>query len=333
MTVLDQLDSDVIDVSATTTKVSLLYDAAPWNDGILLTSDQTQFSMSNAEAGLTPTSIAIKPVTSYGVNTKAGLAVLGSEVYFSTERNGYAAVREYSLISGNAEATTASDITAHVPRYIPAGVSKLVPAEDINALFVLTNGAPSRVYAYQFYWVSSSEKAQSAWHYWDFGADARVLSGTYLGGYLMLVIARADGLYLERVNLQSGARPASSPVQVHLDRRLELTGVYVPQNDRTQVNLPYGADTTRFQLVRGSAFSAQPGALIDPTTYTWIGNTILQVPGNQTAGQLIGGHKYELRFRFSQQFPRKGGRHRDLFRAASAPHHDGLLPEHRILQD
>lgn len=305
MTVLDQLDSDVIDVSATTTKVSLLYDAAPWNDGILLTSDQTQFSMSNAEAGLTQTSIAIKPVTSYGVNTKAGLAVLGSEVYFATERNGYASVREYALISGNAESTTASDITAHVPRYIPAGVSKLIPAEDINALFVLTDGAPSRVYAYQFYWVSSSEKAQSAWHYWDFGANARVLSGTYLGGYLMLVIARADGLYLERVNLQSGARPASSPVQVHLDRRLELTGVYVPQNDRTQVNLPYGADTSRFQLVRGSAFTAQPGALIDPTTYTWIGNTILQVPGNQTAGPLIGGHKYELRFQFSQQFPRK----------------------------
>lgn len=305
MTVLDYLDSDVIDVSATTTQVSILYDAAPWNEGIILTSDQTQFSMTNGEAGLSPTSIAIRPVTSYHVNTRAGLATLGSEVYFSVERSGYAAVREYSLISGNSEATTAADITAHVPRFIPAGVSKLVPAEDANALFVLTDGAPSRLYVYQFYWLSSSEKAQSAWHYWDFGAGSKVLSAAYLGGSLVLVISRADGLFLERVNLQSGAKPASAPLQVYLDRRTELTGTYVAGTQKTTFNLPYAPTQSTFRLVRGTGAVTRPGSLVDPASYEWLSTTSLRVPGNETGYAVLGGNAYELRFKFSQQFPRR----------------------------
>ncbi|WP_343698849.1 hypothetical protein [Caulobacter sp.] len=305
MTVLDLLDSDVIDVSATTTKVSILYDAAPWNGGIILTSDQTQFSMSNGEAGITPASIAIKPVTSYGVNVRAGLAVSGSEVYFSVERSGFAALREYALITGNAESTSAADITAHVPRYVPAGVSKIVPAEDLNALFVLTDGAPSRVYVYQYYWLSSTEKAMSAWHYWDLGPGARVLSGTYVGGFLLLVVARADGLMLEKVSLQSGAQPPEAPLQVYLDRRAVVTGQYNSMNNTTVFVLPYQPVQATFRLVRGNAFTARPGSLVDPASYEWLNATTVRVPGNEAAGPALAGGKYELRFRFSQQFPRK----------------------------
>ncbi|WP_233248021.1 hypothetical protein [Caulobacter sp. D5] len=305
MTVLDYLDSDVKDVAATSTKVSILYDAVPFADGIMLTSDQTQFSMTNGEAGISATSIAIRPTTNYEVNVRAGMAAIGSEVYFATEASGWATIQEYSRITGG-EATSASDVTGHVPNYLPAGVHRLIPAGDRKALFVLTDGAPNKVFVYQFYWIGDAEKAQSAWHVWDLGSGSRVLSGAYLGGYLYLLIDRGDGVYLERLNLQAGARPAAAPSEVHLDRRLALTGVYIQQNDRTQFNLPYAADTANFQLVRGSAFADRVLSLIDPASYTWVGNTILQVPGNQTAGAVLAGRRYTFRFRFSQQYPRKG---------------------------
>ena len=76
MSQTDYLDTDPIETTATSTKVAKLYDAVAHADGIFMTSDQTQFAMSNGEIGLTAASIAIRPATNYTVNTKAGLTAL-----------------------------------------------------------------------------------------------------------------------------------------------------------------------------------------------------------------------------------------------------------------
>jgi hypothetical protein len=304
-TVVDLLDSDPITVAPTSTKVSIMYDAVPFNDGIMLTSDQTQFSMTNGDLGLSQQSMAIRPVTSYEVSTKAGLVAINSDVYFAVERNGYAAVREYSRVA-NQDSTSASDISAHVPRYIPAGVKKIIPAGDINSLFVLTNGAPNKVYCYQFYWVSGTQKAQSAWHEWDMGTGCTVLSGAYLSGYLYLLIVRGTAVFLERINMQPGIVPSGFPIQVYLDRRITVTGSYNSSTGFTTFTLPYAPTQSDFRLVLSSSDPSRPGALLDPTSYVWGSSTSVSVPGNVTAGSLMAGSKYTFRIQFSQQFPRKG---------------------------
>lgn len=304
LTVLDVIDSDPIDVAATSTRVSQLYDAAAFNDGILLTSDQTQFSLSNGQFGISGSSVAIHPVTNYEVKWEAGMAVIGTAVYFASERNGWAILREYAR-DPQVDALSAAEITAHVPRLIPAGVRQLVGAGDMNALFTITSGDPSAVYAYQFYWVSNTEKAQSAHHRWDLGAGATVLSGVYLAGYLYLCVAREDGVYLERINLVQGSKPAQSPIQVHLDRRCVPTLAYNAGTGRTTVTLPYAPQAEwNFQLARGNGGS-RPGSLVDPTTYVWTAPAQLTVPGDETGNPLIGGMVYTFRLAFSPVFYRK----------------------------
>lgn len=301
-TVLDYIDSDVVDVAATSTKVSLLRHAVPSNDGIMLFSDQTQFSMTNGEAGVTPASVAIRPVTSYEVARNAPPVALGTEIYFASERNGWAAVREYTRL-GDTDATSASDVTAHVPRLIPSGVHRLIPAADLNTLFVLTSGAPSKVYVYQFYWTDSTNKAQSAWHTWDFGAGVRVMSGAYLKGYLYLLLARADGLWMERINLQAQARPYGASLLVHLDRLIQVTGSFDSGTQRTYFTLPYPAAGVR--LVRGDGAGPMAMALVDPASYLTNGNT-LSVAGNLSGYPCLIGVPYTFRYVFSTQFLRRG---------------------------
>ncbi len=303
MTVLDYLDSDVISLAATSTNVSVLIDAAAAHDGIILTSDQTQFSLTNGEDGLSAVSVAVKPVTNYEVNPRAGLVPLGSEVYFGSERNGFAVIREYARQDG-ADSMSAADVTAHVPAYIPAGVHKMIPAVDLGAIFTLTEGDPSAVYVYQFYWVSGTEKVQSAHHRWTLGADARVLSGAYLGGYLYLLVARPDGLHLERVNLQAGAKAPHLNHQCHLDRRAIVTGTYTPATDRTVFLLPYFANTAETRLVRTDG-SGKPLSLIDPTTYTWLNVNEVSVPGNEAGAPVLVGQRFAFRYRFSPLYLRR----------------------------
>lgn len=303
-TVLDYIDSDPIEVAATTTQVSVLKHALPFNDGIMLFAEQVQFSLSNGEDGLNATSVAIRPVTHYDVATRAAPVAIGSEAYFASERQGWASIREYSRIA-DADATSASAVTAHVPQYIPAGVHRITGAADLNALFVLTDGAPSKVFVYQFYWVGSDQKAQSAWHEWDFGAGVQVMSAAYLRGALYLLLKRADGLFLERVTLQEGAKPAIVPAQVHLDRQAQVTGVYLPDTQRTIFNLPYAPRQDGFQLVRGDAFTARPFSLIDPTTYVWASPTQVSVPGDESAGPVVCGERYLYRFVLSRIYARR----------------------------
>lgn len=301
---LDYLDTDRIEVGATSTKVAKLFDAVAHNDGIFLTSDQTQFSLTNGEMGLTTASIAMRPTTNYTVNTSAGLAALGSEIYFAVERSGFASIREYTRLSGT-DATSAADVTAHCPTYIPAGVHGLIAADDLNTLFALTHGSSQSVYVYQFYWSSSDEKAQSAWHQWDFGTGTKIVSGAYLKGVLFLVMQRADGLWLEKVNLQSGAIPAETSAQIHLDRRTVVTGEFNTTENRTYFTLPFRPAKDRCQMVRTAGFAGRQETLIDPTTYQWLTDNIVSVPGSEIMAPVIVGEGYTFAFQFSKQFVRR----------------------------
>ena len=210
---------------------------------------------------------------------------------------------EYTRLAG-ADTTSAADVTAHCDRYIPAGVHDLIPADDLSALFVLTHGAAHKVFCYNFYWSSSDEKLQSAWHEWDLGSDARIVSGAYLKGNLFLTVERNDGLWLEKVNLTAGSRPVQTSHQVHLDRRATVTGTYQPTPNTTQFILPYRPVKARFQIVRGNTFTARPETLIDPTTYVWITDNIVEVPANEIAGPVVIGEAYEFAFEFSTQYMR-----------------------------
>lgn len=306
LSVLDYLESDPIDVAATSSQVSILQDAVPFNDGVMLFSDQTQFSMTNGEAGLTASSLAIRPVTHYETSKRVSPVALGSEVYFCSDSTGHATILEYTRGS-DSDATSAADVTAHVRRYIPGGVTKLIPCGDLNALFVLTDGDPSAIYVYQFYWLDGSTKAQTAWHRWEIAPGAKVLSGGYQGGKLTFLISRASGVYLEQVNLTKNSRQGLSDGFPFLDRRVSITGTYDAGTDLTTFALPYPVeDPDLFQLVRSEDYPGALGATTVPAeTYAWPNPSTVTVPGDHSAAPMFAGLRYAFRYRFSRPYARR----------------------------
>lgn len=294
-TQLDALTADPITVSPSSTAFAKLTDVVGFDDGMVLTSDQQQFVLSNAESGLSTDTVAIRPTTSYRVSAKAGMVAAGASVYWVTEANGWAQVYEYQRLSG-ADALEASQVTAHVPALIPAGVTRLVPAADLNALWVTTDGDRRSVYLYQWLWQSQSKEI-SAWSTWTFSGD--VLSFAYLNGVLYAAVKRSDGVYLEKINLQFGAKPAATARQVHLDRRIETTGAYVSTGDRTNFVLPFPApDQAKTKIVLANE------VLLDPTSYQWIGANVIQVPGNRSNTTVVIGESYDNEFEISRIYLR-----------------------------
>lgn len=307
-TVTDLLDSDVVDVAVSSTKVSLLNFAVPFNNNLMLFADQTQFAL-NVDELLTPGTVSIDTVTDYEMSTRCRPIAIGNDVYFVTETGNYARIREY-YVEDDKNQTEAADVTAHVPRYVPKGITQLAGNSNEDVLFALSDqaGFENRLYVYKFFW-NEQGKAQSAWSYWELDAGDRILSISDLENQLFAVIQRADGVYLEKCDVQSGSTATGLTFDIFLDRRVEMTGVY-DLSTKTTFTLPYpvpaGAARNNYKLVRGAAFTGQVGSLIDPTTYTWVNDTTIEVPGDESAGICFGGVSYKMRFVFSEQFVKNG---------------------------
>lgn len=295
-TVLDVIDSDVVDVAVTSTQVSILEHAVLFNDGALLIADQTQFSLSNGEDGVTPSSVAIRPVTHYTVNKQAKPVLIGSEVYFCGEAAGRSSVYEYSRLQ-DTDATVAADITAHVPGLIPGNLQFL--AAGPRSLFAFTGGTDA--FCYQLYW-NGQEKLMSAWRPWEFHGSIR--AAQVIDDQVYIVSEHPDGAFLEKMDLSDGAKPASQPKQVYLDRRAELTGTYDVALDRTVFALPYEVaveDRELVDVIMGEG-SDYPHLRVDPAAISWLAADSLAVSG-EVAGEACVGMRYEFHLELSEQFP------------------------------
>lgn len=302
LTVVDYLPDEVMDIGAAETKVTKMEFAVPLQGSMMLFSDQVQFKLSHNEV-LTGTSVALDVSTQYPITPGVRPEPCGADIYFSTEGTGYAAIKEYFV---NADGVThdAAEVSQHVNQYIPAGVHSIKTAPEFDTVYVLTDGAPRFIYPYKFYWRTESEKAQSAWSTWAFDEGAHVRAVAPLGGYLYMVLDRADGCYLERVPMLYGPASAGLKFHVHLDRKVTLAGTYNATTDTTTFNLPYSipeAQRQNFACILGGTYGSYEGAAMEPSE--WVSGTEVRFAGNYTTGAVVLGVPYESYFTFSRQYP------------------------------
>lgn len=309
LTVTQLLADSVVDIAASQTSVTLLNFAVPFQSGILLFSDQGQYRFVYPTDGdITPTTVGIELATNYLASTTVRPVMLGSDIYFVSEDDSYAHLREYYIkqVGYLETSTTADDVSAHVPTFIPKGVYMMAGSNLHDAVFLATSADQSVLYVYQFYWTTAQQKGQSAWSYWDMGAGNKVLQAAALDDYLYFVIVRGGITYVEKMSLAQGANAGlrdnnGNLYDILLDRRINTTGTYLPApSDFTIFNLPYSAVEANYRLVQGVG-QATPGALIDPSTYTWLLPNQVKVPGN-VAGNVIAGENYVFTYKFSEQF-------------------------------
>jgi hypothetical protein len=262
------LDSDVVDVALTTNKVAILNYAIPFNETMMLFSDQGQFSL-NVRDVLTPTSVSIDLATGYEMDVDVKPVALGSEVYFISSSGSYSRMREYFLAEDRLN-TDAADVTAHVQQYVPSGVFKMTGNSVEDVIFMISNksGERNRIYVYKYFW-SGDQKVQSAWSYWEMGANDVILSIDAIEDELYCVIKRSDGAYLEKVDIDVNAVTLSLDFDILLDRRYAVQPgdmSYSAGQDETTITMPYDIDNNsdmRVVLTTGTGDVGGP----DPVHY------------------------------------------------------------------
>lgn len=309
LTVVDYLADEVIDVAASETNVAKMEFAVPMQGSMMLFADQTQFKLSHRDV-LAGSSVSLDVTTRYPSVAGVRPAAAGSDIYFPSHSSGYGKLREY-FVNEDGITNDASDVSAHASQYVPYGITAVTASSEFDVVFLLTAGARNRIYLYKYYWQSETEKAQSAWHYWEFGnqrlygPDTEVVAVHPLGAYLYALMRHyivSQGEYvttIERIPLVSVQAPGMQ-YEVHLDRRHvhePLSSVEIAFNaDGYSVTLPYTVNE-----------DARPNfRAISPTTgesiriLEWVDETTFKV--RDPPYMLICGFVFTSRFVFSKQF-------------------------------
>lgn len=292
---IQQLDTDPVDVSVSHVKVSILRHAIPFNESLLLFSDQTQFTLGQAEL-LTPSTISISQTTEFECSLKAKPQGAGKNVYFVTTRGAYSAIREY-FVSGETETNDAVDVTAHCPKYIPKGIVRLAASSNEDVLVALSEERRRSLYIYRYFW-NGADKLQSSWSRWDFPESTSILDCSFIESNLWMLVSRPDGTYVEYISLEPGQADPGVNFVCHLDRRVDetrVTPVYNAATNTTTLTKPWQwqPDET-YELVAWYGDDTYRAGSIIP--YTDNGSTIT-VEGRVTKFFL--GVRYCLRYRFS----------------------------------
>lgn len=301
---IQTLDTDPIDVAVTTTKVSILKAAVPFNETLMLFSDQSQFQISKSDI-LTPKTVGVNLTTEFSCNTLAKPVGAGANVYFAQSRGGYSGIREY-FVDPVTSVNDAVDVTAHCPTYIPGNIRKMTSSTNENTIVCLSDKERGSLFVYRYYW-SQQTKLQSSWSKWVLPPGTEVLDCEFLNSTLVLVLSRLDGCYVETMELQSGVTDTDASYQVYLDRRIDQTMLAVrsvgfDEDERplTYVELPMKPQQGEEYVFVAWAGDAtyRPGEVIPHERVQQLdGRVTFVLKGNVT--RFFAGVRYAFRYTFS----------------------------------
>lgn len=311
--VIQLLDSDPIDVGSSSTKVSTLTAGIPFYERLVLFADQTQFTLYSGD-NLTAKTVSIQSTTSFASSGLSQPVAVGKNIYFGFSRNDYAGVQEY-YINPETQLFDGVDISASIPSYIKGNITKIAGSDNEQIVAFLADGEKNKVYIYKYFF-TGSEKLQSAWCCFDFGAHTKVLNVDFLDTELYLVIARERStptvgtvyspathpgplptvikeVFLEKIDLQTFKKDTASDYQILLDRKIDtsfsgVTRSFNSATGRTTFNLPFMTTTSRIMAVTKANPPASTSANGITTGVGGAVAPVVQANGYVTSFELVG---------------------------------------------
>ena len=283
--VVSLLDSDPIDVAVVSNRVTNLRSAQPFQENLILFSDNTQFVLKGGDL-LTPKSVSVTAVTNFDSETSVDPIAVGSYLYFPFTRGNHLGLREFT-VNATSDVYDSTEVTAHVPQYIEAPLKSVTGSNTEQIIAVATDD----IYIYKFFF-AENRKGLSSWSKFTVQGDIRGVH--FLESDLYVLCVKNGKTNLLKIPLETG-RVDAGGFNTHLDMRVSRT---VSANTNT-IQLPYEPESTDTLEVY-----THDGLKLDATFYGSV-VTLNETPTVDTPVYV--GLAYTMKYVFSKQ----------LFKAAS----------------
>ena len=271
------LDSDPIDVTLSSGKVTNLQHAVGFQENLILFSTNGQFALQSSDL-LTADSVSINPITNFEHSTSVAPAAVGSYIYFPFNRGSYTGIREFT-VNSTTDNYDAQEITEHVPTYVPNDLNTLVGNSSEDILIGFAPSTPKTLYIYKYFW-SGTKKLLSSWSKFTFPFEVRGVD--ILEGTAYIIAVKEGKTHLLTMPLQSGIKDTGTNYTTYLDMRtkhtptaVSINGTFEQSGDGWQQNFS-GAQ-------QGLSFTSK-GAEIDTDLHQGNGVVYLQRNSVMTIG-------------------------------------------------
>jgi hypothetical protein len=306
-TVSSLLDSEPIDITVSSTKVTKLKAATIFQENLMLFADNVQFVMKGGDL-FTPKTVSVSPTTNFSLDDSVDPLPLGSYVYFPFTRGSFTGVRELAL-SANTETYDAVEVTEHVPAYVPSNIIAMAGTTSEDVIALLSANEKGSLYIYNYFW-NNNQKVLSAWSKFTFDGEIRGME--FIDSTLFLIVTNATETNLVEMPLESGLKDNAGYV-THLDSRVSatvdngddtITLPYTPEDNSVEV---YTADGLKLNCTNSGATVTLAQA-VSADTDVWVG-----IP-------------YTMKYTFSEQlFKAKAGNGKSPSNAAKMMIRNGSL--------
>jgi hypothetical protein len=309
------LDSDPIDVSVASSRVTNLKSAKGFQENLILFSENGQFVMKGGDV-LTPRTVSITPVTNFSVEDQVEPLPLGSYLYFPFTRGSFTGLREYT-VNASTDVYDSAEVTEHVPAYIPKDIIDIAGTTSEDMIVLLSNEEKGSLYVYNYFW-NNQQKVLSAWSKFTFTGEIRGVE--FIESTLYAVITNNGETNLVEMPLESGLSDAAGYV-THLDMRVAntvtngsatITLPYTPADNSVEV---YTTDGLKLNCANSGATVTLAQAVSD-----------VDADGNDIDTDVWVGIPYTMKYTFSEQlFKAKAGNGKSPSNAAKLMIRNGSL--------
>jgi hypothetical protein len=301
------LDSEAIDVSVVSSRVTNLYYAVGFQENLILFSENSQFVLKGGDL-LTPKTVSVSPITNFISEPQVTPLPLGSYIYFPFTRGNFSGLQEFT-VNKNTDNYDSSEITEHVPAYIPSNVVDMAGTSSENIIALVSGDESNTIYIYNYFW-NNQQKVLSAWSKFTFTGEIRGIE--FIESTLYAVITNNGETNLVEMPLESGLSDDAGYV-THLDNRVAVTVT----NGSSIITLPYTPEDNSVEVY------TTDGLTLNCTNS---GSTVtLSSPVSADTDVWVG-LPYTMKYTFSEQlFKAKAGNGKSPSNAAKLMIRNGSL--------
>ena len=160
-TVVDNVDTDVIDVTVASGQASRIHYVKPFNNSLYIFTKLAQYELLS-EGGFSASTVALVNTSNYPINENVEPVVMNDSLYFISTTNNQQQLREY--IKTDNLNVKGIDLNISTPTYLKAPITRLIVDGVLG--FVLCCTDDHEIYLYN-YKEDGAKRIQSSWSTWS----------------------------------------------------------------------------------------------------------------------------------------------------------------------
>lgn len=230
------LETDYIDVTASTTELNILRHAVVFNNELVVNSDKHFFSLGFSGNNISNANASLRNFGTYATSPKLKPQKKGTSIYYINDVNDNA--RMYELFVNNYNSSDIREVSFMVPEYMPKDLDLFYCKPDSD-IFLMNKTGDRDIYVYQEV-KNAGKMVVSAFHKWQLSEGAEIIGVVDVDNSIIVLVNYNNFTRLYSLNLSETHYDEGFEYHNYLDFKQNQDNVSTTFNDyerRTEITM------------------------------------------------------------------------------------------------